>query len=89
MFLGPVTGKTKQYDGKSYLVSIKNRLGLSPEEILLVDDSEENLCKAREVGFRTLRFLISREMPWDEGNRLLLSALYAFLPSGSPVGIHP
>lgn len=53
--LGVSKGEPEAY------MKVSGLLGSPPEEILLVDDSEENVAAARESGMRAIRFADNRE----------------------------
>ncbi len=54
MFWSAELGLTKA-DARAY-AAVEQRLGLNPEAIVLVDDSEANVALAREIGWDAIRF---------------------------------
>lgn len=59
-YSGIKLGVTKK-DSKSYIAIAKD-LNLSPEEILFIDDSTENLQSAKEAGFNTIQYLNNEQV---------------------------
>ena len=47
--------KCRKPDKKIYMIAL-NRLGLRAQECIIIDDQEQNLISARELGLRTIRY---------------------------------